>query len=144
MTPGDDDLDRFLAAQAPVLAQAMEELRRGAKRTHWMWFVFPQLRGLGASATSHRFGLRDLDEARPYLAHPELAERLRACVRAMLAHDDRGLAAILGRPDDLKFRSSMTLFARAAEDPDDAALFRRALAVFCGGREDDATLRRLG
>lgn len=136
------DLERFVEAQRGTHAQALRELQGGLKRSHWMWFIFPQLAGLGRSPTAQRFALRSLDEARAYLAHPILGERLRTVTRAVLAHQDRSLLEIFGQPDDMKFRSSMTLFAAAA-DPDDAAIFREALDVFCGGEPDAITLQRL-
>ncbi|AOG10784.1 DUF1810 domain-containing protein [Agrobacterium sp. RAC06] len=136
------DLERFVEAQRETYAQALRELQGGLKRSHWMWFIFPQLEGLGRSPTAQRFALRSLDEARAYLAHAILGERLRTVTRAVLAHQDRSLVEIFGQPDDMKFRSSMTLFAAAA-DPDDAAIFREALDVFCGGEPDAITLQRL-
>ncbi|WP_377278346.1 DUF1810 domain-containing protein [Rhizobium sp. R86522] len=136
------DLERFVKAQRETYAQALRELQGGLKRSHWMWFIFPQLEGLGRSPTAQRFALRSLDEARAYLAHAILGERLRTVTRAVLAHQDRSLLEIFGQPDDMKFRSSMTLFAAAA-DPDDAAIFREALDVFCGGEPDAITLQRL-
>ncbi|QGG92100.1 DUF1810 family protein [Agrobacterium sp. MA01] len=136
------DLERFVEAQRETYAQALRELQGGLKRSHWMWFIFPQLEGLGRSPTAQRFALRSLDEARAYLAHAILGERLRTVTRAVLAHQDRSLVEIFGQPDDMKFRSSMTLFAAAA-DPEDTAIFREALDVFCGGEPDAITLQRL-
>ncbi|ODS54989.1 MAG: calpastatin [Agrobacterium sp. SCN 61-19] len=136
------DLERFVEAQRETHAQSLRELQGGLKRSHWMWFIFPQLEGLGRSPIAQRFALRSLDEARAYLAHPILGERLRTVTRAVLAHPDRSLLEIFGQPDDMKFRSSMTLFAAAA-DPEDAAIFREALDVFCGGEPDAITLQRL-
>lgn len=136
------DLERFVKAQRETHAQALRELQGGLKRSHWMWFIFPQLEGLGRSPTAQRFALRSLHEARAYLAHPILGERLRTVTRAVLAHPDRSLLEIFGQPDDMKFRSSMTLFAAAA-DPEDAAIFREALDVFCGGEPDPVTVQRL-
>lgn len=130
-------LERFLAAQDAVLDTVLAELRAGQKRTHWMWFIFPQLRGLGRSAMADRYGIADVAEARAYLAHPILGPRLRACVAAIMGVQDRTLHQILGAPDDMKFRSSMTLFALAA--PGDL-LFRAALDRWCGGVADPATL----
>jgi len=137
-----NDLERFVAAQAPVYAQALGELQAGRKRSHWMWFVFPQLQGLGHSDMARHFGIASLDQARAYLRHPVLGPRLVDCTEAVLAHGDRSLAAIFGAPDDMKFGSSMTLFAHAADG--DPSVFRDALALFCNGREDQATLRLLG
>jgi len=136
------DLKRFVKAQRETYAQALRELQGGLKRSHWMWFIFPQLEGLGRSRTAQHFALRSLDEARAYLAHAILGERLRTVTRAVLAHQDRSLLEIFGQPDDMKFRSSMTLFAAAA-DPEDTAIFREALDVFCGGEPDAITLQRL-
>ena len=131
------NLQRFLDAQAPVIRTVMAELAAGEKRTHWMWFVFPQLAALGRSGTAKFYGLAGLDEARAYLAHPVLGERLRACARAVLAHRDKSARAIFGTPDDLKFRSCMTLFGLAVPDE---PLFGEALAAFYGGEADAATL----
>ena len=134
------DLARFIAAQAPVFEQALAELRAGNKRTHWMWFIFPQGAGLGRSAMSARYAIGSLEEARCYLAHPLLGPRLRLCVAAVLGVPDRTAGQIFGYPDDLKFHSSLTLFARAAPDE---ALFREALERFFSGREDEAALAGL-
>jgi uncharacterized protein (DUF1810 family) len=112
-----DDLNRFVSAQAAVYPEALAELKEGRKRTHWMWFVFPQIAGLGVSPTAQRYAIRSLDEARAYLAHPVLGPRLAECARAVLAVDGKTAEDIFGYPDDLKLRSSMTLFARAADDP---------------------------
>jgi uncharacterized protein (DUF1810 family) len=136
-----DALARFVEAQAPIYESALGELRDGGKRMHWMWFVFPQLRGLGRSETAWRYGIADLDEARAYLRHPVLGPRLSECTQAMLAHAGTSLGAILGFPDDLKFVSCMTLFDAAGGDK---ALFERALQAFNGGAADAETLRLLG
>jgi uncharacterized protein (DUF1810 family) len=136
--------DHFLAAQDPVWPAVTAELSAGRKQSHWMWFVFPQLRGLGRSPTARRFALEDLDQARAYLAHPVLGARLRECAGLLLGHTGRTVQAIFGAPDDLKLRSSMTLFARAAGDADEATPFRAVLDAFYDGREDAATLRLLG
>lgn len=136
----DFDLDRFVAAQAPVYDEALAELRRGRKESHWMWFIFPQLAGLGRSPTAQYYGVQGTAEARAYLEHPLLGSRLRECTVAMLAHRERSAEAILGGVDAMKFRSSMTLFEAAAEEP---ALFRAALELFYGGERDPATLRML-
>jgi len=140
---GDDifDLQRFVAAQAPVYAAALAELRSGRKRSHWMWFVFPQMRGLGLSAMAQMYGVASIEEARAYLAHPLLGARLRECVEATLAHSDRPLLDIFGSPDDMKFRSSMTMFARAAEARN--TVFQQAIERCCGGEQDAATLALL-
>lgn len=137
----DADLARFVHAQAGIYESAVRELRCGRKRSHWMWYVFPQLRGLGISDMSHRYGISGLDEARAYLRHPLLGPRLAECTLAMLAHDGTPLRAIVGSPDDLKFVSCMTLFAAAGGEDD---LFGRALRVFNGGIADAGTLRMLG
>jgi uncharacterized protein (DUF1810 family) len=134
----DYDLDRFVAAQAPVFDTALAELRAGRKRSHWMWFVFPQLKGLGISATAQHFGLASLDEARAYLGHPVLGPRLIAATKAAIDAPAPSLHALFGSPDDLKFRSSMTLFALARPEP-----FQAALDRWCDG-PDEATLRLLG
>jgi uncharacterized protein (DUF1810 family) len=131
------NLQRFLDAQAPVIDAVMAELEAGEKRSHWMWFVFPQLESLGRSSTARFYGIGSVDEARAYLAQPVLGARLKACTRAVLGHQDRSARAIFGSPDDLKFRSSMTLFGLAApEEP----LFRQALERFCEGRPDLLTV----
>ncbi|HEY2560785.1 MAG TPA: DUF1810 domain-containing protein [Caldimonas sp.] len=132
------DLERFVAAQAPVWAQVRAELAAGLKRSHWMWFVFPQLRGLGRSAMAARYGIGSRAEAAAYLDHPLLGARLIECTGLMLGADKGSSAlAILGAPDDLKFRSSMTLFAAVAQVP---TLYQAALARFFGGVGDPATL----
>ncbi len=135
------DLNRFVQAQAGVYDIAMAELRAGRKQTHWMWFIFPQLRGLGHSPTAHHFGIASIGEAQAYLAHPLLGTRLESATQAVLGIPGRSLAAIFGSPDDLKFRSSMTLFATAS--PDAAAFCEDALKRFCGGERDGATLALL-
>ena len=135
------DLRRFVEAQAGVYAQVRAELAAAHKRSHWMWFVFPQLRGLGRSAMAERFGIGSRAEATAYLDHPLLGPRLRECTGLMLAAPAGASAlAILGPPDDLKFHSSMTLFDAVAEAP---APFAAALERFFGGRRDAATMRRL-
>ena len=142
MTVPDDpyDLERFVTAQASVYSDAREELRAGRKESHWMWFVFPQVRGLGLSAAAHRNGIASLDEARAYLRHPVLGPRIKECTELMLLHDRRSAREILGSPDDLKLRSSMTLFAAAAPDE---PCFRLALARFYDGKPDERTLALL-
>lgn len=136
------DLQRFVNAQEPVFATVLEELRDGRKRSHWMWFVFPQLRGLGRSATAKFYGIASLDEARAYLAHPTLGPRLEEATRAVVAVQGRTLHAIFGSPDDLKFHSSMTLFALAADEA--ATPYQEALSRYCDGAMDEATLPLLG
>jgi uncharacterized protein (DUF1810 family) len=134
------DLQRFVDAQAATYAAALAELKAGRKRSHWMWFVFPQIAGLGLSPTAQRYAISGLDEARAYLAHPLLGPRLRACVAAVNSVEGRTAHEIFGSPDDLKFRSSLTLFAEATVDNAD---FREALARYYGGAPDPATLRLL-
>jgi uncharacterized protein (DUF1810 family) len=136
------DLQRFITAQEPVFETVLAELRAGRKRSHWMWFVFPQLAGLGRSSTARFYGIGSVDEARAYLAHPVLARRLDLCTRIVLASDNSSLHAIFGSPDDLKFRSCMTLFSRAADDADNP--FRQALDRWCDGRPDEQTLALIG
>jgi uncharacterized protein (DUF1810 family) len=140
----DTDLIRFLDAQAPVRDRVVEELTAGSKRTHWMWFVFPQLAGLGHSAMAERYAIRDLDQAKRYLADPTLGERLRHDVRLMLRHADKSALQILGSPDDLKFRSCVTLFARAASSDGDWSLFKQVLDQFFDGKPDSRTEQLLG
>jgi uncharacterized protein (DUF1810 family) len=135
------DLGRFVAAQEGVYGRALAELQAGAKRSHWMWFIFPQIAGLGASAMAQRYAIGSLAEARAYLAHPILGERLRACTAAVNAVAGRSAHAIFVAPDDVKFRSSLTLFAAAAPDE---PLFAEALARFFGGAPDPLTLAKLG
>jgi len=137
----DFDLQRFVAAQEGVMDSVREELRAGRKRSHWMWFVFPQLRGLGTSAMAQRYGIASLEEARAYLAHPVLGPRLRECCELMLAVTGRSAHEILGSPDDLKFRSCVTLFSLAAPDE---PLFRRCLDRFHEGAPDTRTLALCG
>jgi uncharacterized protein (DUF1810 family) len=134
------DLRRFADAQDRVYDTVLAELRAGAKRSHWIWFVFPQLRGLGHSATAARYGISSLDEARAYVAHPVLGPRLRECARLVAQIDGRSIEEVVGRPDNLKLRSSMTLFAHAAEDNDD---FVAVLDKFYNGIEDPATIEKL-
>ena len=137
------DLLHFVDAQASVYSQVIEELTAGCKRTHWMWFVFPQLRGLGHSATAQRYAIRDLDQAARYLADPTLGTRLRHAVRLMTGHKGRSALEILGSPDDLKFRSCLTLFGQAASDNSDRMLFVEALNQFYAGEPDPRTLELL-
>lgn len=134
------DLNRFVEAQRGSYDQALRELTAGAKRSHWMWFVFPQIAGLGSSAMAQRYAIGSLDEARAYLRHPVLGERLRTYIAAVNLITGRTANQVFGAPDDMKFRSSMTLFARA--DPD-AGEFPTALATYFGGKEDPRTLEKL-
>ncbi len=143
------DLHRFIDAQDGSYEAALAELRDGRKRSHWIWFVFPQLTALGRSPTAQRFGISGLEEARAYLAHPVLGARLRECARTLAGIAGRSAEEILGYPDYLKVRSSMTLFARAAVAAgENAADFTAVLdafyAGFPDGREDRATLELLG
>ncbi|MGV3550582.1 DUF1810 domain-containing protein [Rhizobium sp.] len=135
------DLDRFVIAQAPMYDIALAELIGGRKVTHWMWFIFPQLRGLGRSSMAQRFGIDTLDEARAYLAHPVLGARLRECVTAVLDSGETDLGLVFGSPDDMKFRSSMTLFSLAGGEQDEA--FGKALEKLAGGSRDERTLELL-
>ena len=134
------DLDRFVTAQNPVYAKALGELRAGRKQSHWMWFVFPQLDGLGRSPTARQFAIQSRAEALEYLAHPLLGARLRECTEALLAVPDPSISAILGSPDDLKFRSSMTLFSELSGP---GSVFEKALARFYAGKPDARTLELL-
>ena len=132
------NLERFVTAQEPVFSAALNELKAGRKRSHWMWFIFPQLRGLGRSPTAEFYGLSSLEEARAYLAHPVLGPRLILCTETVLAVEGRSLHAIFGSPDDLKFCSSMTLFTLAAGEV--GSVFERALDRYCGSRLDARTV----
>ncbi len=134
------DLIQFVNAQAQVYGQVIDELTDGRKRTHWMWFIFPQLTGLGHSAMAQRYAIRDLDQARRYLADPILGTRLRHNVRLMTGHKRKSVLDILGSPDDFKFRSCLTLFGQAASDNSDLMLFAEALDQFHGGEPDPRTL----
>ncbi|SPM42622.1 Uncharacterized protein, DUF1810 family [Mycobacterium numidiamassiliense] len=142
MESADDpfDLNRFVTAQAPVYGQVVGELRDGRKRSHWMWFVFPQLRGLGGSAMAIRYGIASLAEARAYLDHDLLGPRLRECTDLVNRVQGRSVGQIFGSPDDLKLCSSMTLFALAADDDQD---FTALLDKYYGGERDALTLARL-
>ncbi|MCG2666132.1 DUF1810 domain-containing protein [Bradyrhizobium sp. GCM10023182] len=133
------DLARFLEAQDPVFRAVLTELGQGRKQSHWMWFVFPQIAGLGFSAMSQRYAIGSRAEAKAYLAHPVLGPRLTECTRLVLAVQGRTINAILGAPDDAKFRSSMTLFGAVSDDP----VFDEALARYFAGKRDDATLEIL-
>jgi len=132
-------LQRFVDAQAPVFRQVCAELAAGRKTSHWMWFVFPQLKGLGRSATAQHYGIGSAAEARAYWDHPLLGPRLKQCTELVLAVEGRSAHDIFGPPDDLKFRSCMTLFARITGE----ALFTRALDRYFGGQPDAATLELL-
>ena len=130
------NLERFVSAQAGVFDAALAELSAGRKRTHWMWFIFPQLRALGASPTARFYGIESLAEASAYLDHPALGPRLKEAIAAIRSGPGASLYAIFGSPDDLKFRSSMTLFAVAGPD----GPFQKALDRWCGGAPDERTL----
>ena len=133
-------LQRFVAAQEGVYDDVVAELRAGRKRSHWMWFVFPQIAGLGSSAMAKRYAIASLAEARAYLDYPVLGDRLRTCTDLVLAARGGDITAILGSPDDMKLRSAMTLFGRAAPGE---ARFGAVLDRFFGGAPDAATLQRL-
>ncbi len=141
--PEDDpyDLSRFVSAQAGVYDTALAELRGGLKRSHWMWFIFPQIQGLGHSSTAEYYSIKSIQEARSYLNHPVLGPRLVECAEALLAVNGRTASEIFGSPDDLKLRSSMTLFAAVAEPP---SVFARVLDKYYGGEKDMRTLSLLG
>ncbi len=135
------ELSRFVRAQKHVYADALSEITNGRKRTHWMWFVFPQLAGLGVSATSKRYAIATVDEARAYLDHPILGPRLLECSESLLRVEGRSATAILGTPDDLKLRSCATLFASVSPP---GSVFDRVLEKYYGGARDPKTLRLLG
>ena len=139
------NLQRFLDAQESTYEEAHAELQAGRKRTHWMWFIFPQIRGLGSSPMAQRFALAGLAEAAAYLEHPVLGARLRACTRCVCVATQPSVAQIFGYPDDLKFHSSMTLFARAAKGfGAENQVFADALNRYFGGTLDEGTVARLG
>jgi uncharacterized protein (DUF1810 family) len=139
VVPG--ELSRFVEAQEWVYDQVLAELRAGRKRTHWMWFVFPQIDGLGVSATARHFAIRSLDEARHYLEHPVLGQRLKECADALLALEGSTASEIFGYPDDMKLKSSMTLFEQAAGT---GSVFARVLDKYFQGARDRRTLEILG
>jgi uncharacterized protein (DUF1810 family) len=142
MRPDDPhDLNRFVRAQEQDYARALAEIRSGRKRTHWMWYIFPQLDGLGFSATARRYAIRSLDEARAYLEHPVLGPRLVECAEAVLAVQGRSVREIFGTPDDLKLRSCATLFAEVSAE---GSVFHRLIQVYFGGAPDGRTLTLLG
>jgi uncharacterized protein (DUF1810 family) len=134
------DLQRFVDAQARVYRTVVDELRSGRKRSHWIWFVFPQLSGLGSSPTAARYAISSLDEARAFLAHKLLGPRLHECAQLVNAVQGRSIGEIFGSPDDMKVRSSMTLFARATQDNRD---FVQLLERYYDGNEDPLTVARL-
>jgi uncharacterized protein (DUF1810 family) len=131
------DLDRFVRAQASDYERALAEIHAGHKRSHWMWYVFPQFAGLGQSPTSQHFAITSLDEARAYLAHPILGPRLAECAGALLSVHDRTAHQIFGSPDDLKLKSSATLFALVSPD---GSVFHRVLEKYFGGHADEQTI----
>ena len=135
------DLSRFLRAQDTGYEQALSELRAGLKQSHWMWWIFPQFHGLGASSTSQHYSIKSVTEARAYLAHPVLGPRLLACAEAVLHVEGRSATEILGSPDDLKLRSCATLFACVSSQ---GSVFERVLDKYYRGERDDSTLRLLG
>jgi uncharacterized protein (DUF1810 family) len=134
------NLQRFVDAQASTYEQVRAELAAGQKRSHWMWFIFPQIQGLGSSAMAQRYAISGLEEARAYLQHPMLGPRLKECTALVNAVEGRTLEEIFGYPDDLKFQSSMTLFAEAEEA---RGVFAEALDRYAAGRRDAATLERV-
>ena len=136
----DHHLERFVDAQNPVYTQVCAELRAGRKRSHWMWFVFPQIKGLGHSAMANKFAIASRAEAQTYLAHPVLGSRLRECTTLVNRIEGQRIEDIFGYPDDLKFHSSMTLFAEVGED---SAVFCQALQKYFAGKKDAATLEWL-
>jgi uncharacterized protein (DUF1810 family) len=139
----DADLIRFLDAQDQIYQQVVEELAKGRKETHWMWFIFPQLAGLGRSGMAQHYAIRDLEQAKRYLAHPILGPRLRQVVKLLIDQKGKSAFEILGSPDDLKLRSCLTLFCEAASEDSDRALFTKALDQFYRGEPDGRTLELL-
>jgi uncharacterized protein (DUF1810 family) len=133
-------LQRFVEAQDPVYEEVCSELRSGRKTSHWMWFVFPQIAGLGHSFMAQEYAISSLDEAKAYLRHPVLGPRLTECTELVMRVEGKTIRQIFGSPDDLKFRSSMTLFAAASPD---IAIFQQALNKYFGGEPDRLTLARL-
>ena len=137
------DLLRFLHAQETVYPEVLAELRAGHKKTHWMWFIFPQISGLGHSATAKHYAIADIHEARDFLDHPILGARLRECSTLLLQHKGKPIDRILGTPDHLKLRSSMTLFANASPNKTHRKLFESVLEEFYDGQTDTKTLKNL-
>jgi uncharacterized protein (DUF1810 family) len=140
------NLQRFVDAQRPVYERVCRELQQGRKQSHWMWFIFPQIQGLGRSEMAQKFAISSREEAEAYLAHPVLGPRLRECSRIIADLEGRSIEDIFGYPDDRKFRSSMTLFARAAVDKDkdkDKEIFQRCLDKYFRGEPDRLTLAPL-
>lgn len=145
MSSGKDlhHLERFLEAQEGVYERACDELRAGQKQSHWMWFIFPQIHGLGSSSMATRYAISSLEEAHAYLEHPVLGLRLRECAGIVVGLQGRTVDQIFGYPDDMKFHSSMTLFAQAATISEEDLIFSQALDKYFSGREDAATMQRL-
>jgi uncharacterized protein (DUF1810 family) len=135
------DLGRFTSAQERVYGTVLAELRSGWKRSHWMWYIFPQIAGLGHSSTSQHYAIKSIQEARAYLNHPVLGARLVECAEAVLAVQGRSVSQIFGYPDDMKLKSSMTLFAAVTEDPH--SVFFRVLEKYFHGEQDATTLQLL-
>jgi uncharacterized protein (DUF1810 family) len=135
------DLNRFISAQEGVSDRALAELRDGLKRSHWMWFIFPQIEGLGHSPTTRHYSIKSLEEARQYLAHPVLGLRLKECAGAVLAVQGRTAADIFGHPDDWKLQSSMTLFELVS---DTGSVFGQVLDKYYQGKRDPRTLQIVG
>lgn len=131
----------FVQAQNPIYPQVVSELTQGRKRSHWMWFIFPQIQGLGFSAMAQRFALDSLEQAQDYLQHERLGQRLLQCAELLLPHTDKTALEIFGRPDNLKLKSSLTLFALAAKEP---SVFEQLLQQFYAGEYDQQTLAILG
>jgi len=134
------DLNRFVEAQRDVYARAIDEIRGGRKRSHWMWFVFPQIAGLGVSATARRYAIQNLAEAQAYLDHPILGKRLLECAEAAVGVEERSAFEVFGSPDDMKLRSCATLFARVSPP---GSVFHRLLDRYFGGEPDDKTISLL-
>ena len=133
------DLSRFLDAQKDIYEQVLFELKTGQKRSHWMWFIFPQIQGLGSSSTAKHYAIQDADEALSYYRHPDLGERLKECTRILLKIENPDVDYIFGYPDNLKFKSSLTLFSAATSDP----IFEQGLDHFFHGVRDEQTLQIL-
>ena len=138
--PDPYNLERFVQAQVPIYNRVLAELSAGMKTSHWMWFIFPQIRGLGHTAISVEYSISSREEARAYLLHPVLGPRLKECTGLVLRVEGRSIEEIFGSPDNMKFRSSMTLFAQFSPDDD---IFERALKKYFGGAPDRLTLERL-
>lgn len=134
------DLERFADAQRDIYEQALSEIRGGRKQSHWMWFVFPQLAGLGSSPTSRFYAIENIDEARAYLGHPILGKRLAECAEVVLAIEGKSASEIFGSPDDMKLQSCMTLFALASPA---GSIYERVLDKFFAGEQDRETIRLL-